>query len=298
MTTQPTTKCDPIVYERGRTVCILAGTSTAIEAIVVRVREELGVVLDWHYVGGRANILTLATPEKDKEIRNAIQSAIPAWLWPSSADEEPPPRSKIDEALHALKNMPFDQAWWLESGPECTRCHAGLIWEGDPPETAEDAICHDCAWKELEALRAQRRESTPRQVVERAAEIVRRLGDVDNLRTEQVECVDGTCVVVVSYLREVVERPPITHVAIRFQDKIWSLPRPYRHHHIIRLIIWLSDFGDQSISHVDAYGDDQGFLDAKGRYLTRAQAQVSAELNNQIKNGKVIGGPLTSEDLW
>lgn len=35
----------------------------------------------------------------------------------------------------------------------CTRCYTTLSWEGDPPETEEDAICHDCAWKELEAFR-------------------------------------------------------------------------------------------------------------------------------------------------
>lgn len=95
------------------------------------------------------------------------------------------------------------------------------------------------------------------------------------------------------------ERPPITHVAMRFQGKIWSLPRPYRHHHIIRIIMYLDgQFGDGDLTAVDAYGDDQGFLDASGRYLTRKQAQVSAAINDQIKNGKIIGGVLTSEDLW
>jgi len=40
------------------------------------------------------------------------------------------------------------------------------------------------------------------------------------------------------------KRPKITHVAIRFQDRIWSLPRPYRHHHVLRTISWLvEEFG-------------------------------------------------------
>lgn len=94
-------------------------------------------------------------------------------------------------------------------------------------------------------------------------------------------------------------RPPLTHVAIRFRDQIWSLPRPYRHHHVIRLIIWATDnFGAQDVSHVDAYDDDQGFLDASGRYLNRKQAEVSAWLNKQLKNDRLIGSVLTSEDLW
>ena len=89
-------------------------------------------------------------------------------------------------------------------------------------------------------------------------------------------------------------RPPLTHVAIRFQGKVWSLPRPYRHHHIMGMIRHL----DPSVDRVDAHGDDQGFLDASGRYLRRPPALVSARLNGQLKNEKIIGGVLTSEDLW
>lgn len=40
----------------------------------------------------------------------------------------------------------------------CTRCHATLGWEGDAPDSEEDAICHDCAWKELEVLRTEKRQ--------------------------------------------------------------------------------------------------------------------------------------------
>ena len=95
------------------------------------------------------------------------------------------------------------------------------------------------------------------------------------------------------------ERPKLTHVALRFQGKVWSLPRPYRHHHIISMIMYLDGhYGSGELTSVDTYGDDQGFLDETGRYLTRPQAEVSAELNGQIKNGKIIGSVLTSEDLW
>ncbi len=90
------------------------------------------------------------------------------------------------------------------------------------------------------------------------------------------------------------DRLPLTHVAIRFQGKIWSLPAPYRHHHIIRVIIML----DPDVTHVDTSQSDQGFLDSSGRFLNRKQALVNAELNGQIKNGKLIGSILTSEDLW
>lgn len=88
-------------------------------------------------------------------------------------------------------------------------------------------------------------------------------------------------------------RPPLTHVAIRFNGQVWSLPKPFRHHHIIRLIV-----EHTGVSYVDSRDEDQGFLDANGRYLTRKQAHVNADMHDQIKNGKIIGGVLTSEDLW
>ena len=51
----------------------------------------------------------------------------------------------VDDAL--------DMEEWEES-PCCQRCHTLLSWEGDPPEKKSDAICNDCAWKELEEYRA------------------------------------------------------------------------------------------------------------------------------------------------
>lgn len=90
-------------------------------------------------------------------------------------------------------------------------------------------------------------------------------------------------------------RPPITHVAIRFQGKIWSLPKPLRHSDVIRMIIAT----DSSITTVNAYEDDQGFLDADGLYLNRRQALYNAQKNNQLKPGIMIrAGRLFSEDIW
>ena len=85
MTTQPDSRCDSDISENGHTVAVMAGTSTAIEAIVVRVREELGVPIDWHFLGGRANILTTAPADWDDAIRYALHRSIPSWLGPSPA---------------------------------------------------------------------------------------------------------------------------------------------------------------------------------------------------------------------
>lgn len=91
-----------------------------------------------------------------------------------------------------------------------------------------------------------------------------------------------------------INKPPITHVAIRFNGEIYSLPAPNRHYHIIRLI------AEKTGGKVDPLSlDDEGFLDQSGRYLTREQALLVAKHNNQIKDINLVrNGILTSEDIW
>jgi hypothetical protein len=89
-----------------------------------------------------------------------------------------------------------------------------------------------------------------------------------------------------------IERLPITHVAVRFQEKVYSLPEPNRHHDVIILIA-----KETGVSYVDSKGEDQGFLDSSGRYLNRKQALLNARLHNQIK-GTIIHNELYSENLW
>lgn len=86
----------------------------------------------------------------------------------------------------------------------------------------------------------------------------------------------------------------ITHVAIRFHGKIYSLPAPNRHHDVIRHIA-----EETGARFVDAHGEDQGFLDDKGQYYNRKQALVHALINNQVKDPNNIRlQMLFSEDVW
>lgn len=90
------------------------------------------------------------------------------------------------------------------------------------------------------------------------------------------------------------ERLPIVAVAIRYRDKVYSLPSPKRHHDVIRLIA-----EELGITYVDARDDDQGFLDTSGRFLSRKQALINALDHDQIKDvDQVRLGRLYSEDLW
>ncbi len=93
------------------------------------------------------------------------------------------------------------------------------------------------------------------------------------------------------------DRAKITHVAIRYKGKIYSLPAPNRHHNVLSLI--REETGEPFID-VDSE-DDEGFLDEDGNYLRRKPALASAIVNDQLKNkDKLCGGHigLFSEDVW
>ncbi len=87
----------------------------------------------------------------------------------------------------------------------------------------------------------------------------------------------------------------ITCVAIRFQGTVYSLPAPNRHNDVIRHIVETT-----GVDAVNVMGEDQGFLDETGRYLTRRQALGVAGREGQLKEG-ALGprlGRLFSEDVW
>lgn len=83
----------------------------------------------------------------------------------------------------------------------------------------------------------------------------------------------------------------ITHVAIVFEGRTYSLPKPYRHHDVIRQIYEVTGKG--------MYGPDiQGFLDHNGTFLNRKQALEVAISCEQLIDENIISGRLYSENLW
>lgn len=87
----------------------------------------------------------------------------------------------------------------------------------------------------------------------------------------------------------------ITHVAIRFQGETYSLPKPNRHHDVIRLIVEKT-----GAKYVDAREDDQGFLIDGERYCRRKPALRVALQCGQCQPGCLGAklGKLFSEDVW
>jgi len=67
--------CDREVYERGTLALVTHLDSKDMEAWVVKVREESGQRVDWHFSGGRACVYFLGDAER---VRAAIQANAPA----------------------------------------------------------------------------------------------------------------------------------------------------------------------------------------------------------------------------
>lgn len=84
----------------------------------------------------------------------------------------------------------------------------------------------------------------------------------------------------------------IDGVAIRYDGHVYSLPRPNRHHHVIRLIASENGVGIQG-------SDEQGFVTNTGRFVGRVVGlQVALAANQVLDVSNVRAGRLYSEDLW
>jgi hypothetical protein len=86
----------------------------------------------------------------------------------------------------------------------------------------------------------------------------------------------------------------ITHVAIIWGSKMYSLPKPFRHHHIIRARALLEN-PEKTLPL-----GNQGFLDEEGEFLNRTDALIRVRSINQptTKYFDPRSTRLFSEDVW
>lgn len=83
----------------------------------------------------------------------------------------------------------------------------------------------------------------------------------------------------------------ITQAAIRYNGKIYTLPRPKRHHDIIHHMAGLG-FGPECMH-------DQGFITNHGIFVDRIEAKKIAREANQFVSTYLYGyEKLYSEDIW
>ena len=64
--------CNPEIFKKGRGVCVIDGSSNAVERWVQSVAKKANAQVDWHYSGGRANVLHLGDDASRQRVLNAI----------------------------------------------------------------------------------------------------------------------------------------------------------------------------------------------------------------------------------
>jgi hypothetical protein len=80
----------------------------------------------------------------------------------------------------------------------------------------------------------------------------------------------------------------IIAAAIKLGDKVYSVPRPGRHHNVIQ------QMRQQGVGRGDIAQGIQGFLTQSGQFLDRIEAAKLALSNGQVSHST----ELFSEDLW
>lgn len=82
----------------------------------------------------------------------------------------------------------------------------------------------------------------------------------------------------------------IEAAAIWYRGRVHTVPRPGRHHHVIRKM-YDAGFRDPAMQH-------QGFVTDAERFVDREEAWKIAEAAGQIIRQNITPGTLYSEDLW
>ena len=76
--------CDPDIYQNGLAVAVIAERkANEIENLVKKIAKETGVKIDWHYVGGKAEVLALGDVDK---ARNAFRKHTDHFLCVIESD--------------------------------------------------------------------------------------------------------------------------------------------------------------------------------------------------------------------
>ena len=87
----------------------------------------------------------------------------------------------------------------------------------------------------------------------------------------------------------------IEGVAILFYGIVYSLPKPYRHHHIIRLLA--HEIRVRNLKH-DYFGTE-GFLTSEGKFVNRHEAlDIFIAAKQEFIDPYIYSSGLYSENCW
>jgi hypothetical protein len=64
--------CNPDIFQKGTGICVVDGRSNAVERWVQSIAKKANAQVDWHYSGGRANVLHLGDDASRQRVLQAI----------------------------------------------------------------------------------------------------------------------------------------------------------------------------------------------------------------------------------
>lgn len=89
------------------------------------------------------------------------------------------------------------------------------------------------------------------------------------------------------------EQETIVGVAAKAYGKLYQLPKPNRHHHLLDIMY------KEKNEAFQVAADEEGFITSTGRYVNREEGLVIAEKANQvIAERHRPGSELYSESVW
>ncbi|HHZ8309077.1 TPA: hypothetical protein ACWL76_003989 [Klebsiella michiganensis] len=74
--------CDPEVYEKGASACLVAIPKETAEVICKGISAVTGCKIDWHYIGGRVNIKALRLSPQPVPVVQMVPEEPPEHLLP------------------------------------------------------------------------------------------------------------------------------------------------------------------------------------------------------------------------
>ena len=84
--------CDAEIFHHGESICSFHAKAAIVEPWVKRVAAESGQRVDWHYIGGHANVLFIGDRAKVREAVEKLQpelSECECFRWtPQEGDHQ------------------------------------------------------------------------------------------------------------------------------------------------------------------------------------------------------------------
>lgn len=107
--------CDPEVYEKGASACLVAIPKETAEVICKGISAVTCCKIDWHYIGGRVNIKALRLSPQPAPERDQVRSAHAEWSLATFGNVGPvgPLKHLSKEALEAAE-QPGDLSEWAD----------------------------------------------------------------------------------------------------------------------------------------------------------------------------------------